>query len=97
MTWEVIYHPDVAVDLEGLGRSEAAGIMRVIDERIRYGEPDKIGKPLHGSLAGFRRLRTGNMRIIYRVDAGKIRVIVIAAGMRRKHEVYLKAEKRLSH
>jgi mRNA interferase RelE/StbE len=94
MSWKVIYHPDVITDLEGLGRSEAARIMRVIDERIRQGEPDKIGKPLYGSLAGYRRLRTGNMRIVYRVIADRIEVIVVAVGMRRKLEVYLKAEKR---
>ena len=58
MNWKVIYHPDVTADLEGFGRSEAARIMRVIDERISQGEPDKIGKPLYGSLAGYRRLRT---------------------------------------
>lgn len=68
--------------------------MRVIDERIRLGEPDKIGKPLYGSLAGYRRLRTGSMRIVYRVNADKIEVLVVAVGMRRKLEVYAKAEKR---
>jgi mRNA interferase RelE/StbE len=95
MSWKVIYHHDVAGDLEELGRSEAARIMRVIDERIRLGEPDKIGKPLYGSLAGYRRLRTGNMRIVYRVNADKIEVLVVAVGMRRNLEVYLKAERRL--
>lgn len=94
MSWKIIYHPDVAFDIEGLGRSEAARIMRLIDERIRQGEPDKTGKPLFGSLAGYRRLRTGNMRIVYRVNADRIEVLVIAVGMRRKLEVYLKADKR---
>jgi len=42
MSWKVIYHPDVTGDLESLGRAEAARVMRVIDERIRQGEPDKI-------------------------------------------------------
>ncbi len=59
MNWKVIYHAEAASDLESLGRAEAARVMRVIDERIRRGEPDKIGRPLHGSLAGYRRLRTG--------------------------------------
>jgi mRNA interferase RelE/StbE len=46
MSWKVIYHPEVANDLESLGRAEAARVMRVIDERIQQGEPDKIGKYL---------------------------------------------------
>ena len=94
MNWKVIYHPDVTADLEGFGRSEAARIMRVIDERIRHGEPDKIGKPLYGSLTGYWRLRTGNMRIVYRVIADRIEVLVLAVGMRRKLEVYLKTGRR---
>ena len=42
MSWKVIYHPEVTGDLESLSRAEAARVMRVIDERIRQGEPDKI-------------------------------------------------------
>ena len=94
MNGKVIYHPEVTGDLESLGRAEAARVMRVIDERIRQGEPDKIGKPLHGSLAGYRRLRTGHIRIVYRVNMDMIEVIVVAVGMRRELEVYSKAERR---
>lgn len=94
MNWKVIYHPEVTGDLESLGRAEAVRVMRVIDERIRQGEPDKIGKPLHGSLAGYHRLRTGHIRIVYRVNMDTIEVIVVAVGTRRELEVYSKAEKR---
>ena len=94
MNWKVIYHAEAASDLESLGRAEAARVMRVIDERIRRGEPDKIGRPLHGSLAGYRRLRTGYIRIIYRVNMDMIEVIVVAVGMRREFEVYSKTERR---
>jgi mRNA interferase RelE/StbE len=94
VSWKVIYHPEVADDLAGLGRAEAARTMRVIDDRIRQGEPAKIGKPLYGSLAGYRRLRTGSLRIVYRVNIDMIEVIVVAVGMRRELDVYLKAERR---
>jgi len=94
MNWKVIYHPDVTGDLESLGRAEAARVIRVIDKRIRQGEPDKIGKPLHGSLAGYRRLRTGYIRIVYRINISMIEVIVVAVGIRRELEVYSKAERR---
>jgi mRNA interferase RelE/StbE len=62
--------------------------MRVIDQRISRGEPDKIGKPLSGDLAGCRRIRTGDTRIIYRVDNRAHEVVVLAVGMRRREEVY---------
>src|SRR5260363_174256 len=58
------------------------------------GEPGKIGKPLSGRLSGCRRIRTGTTRIIYRVNARAIEVLIIAVGMRRNDEVYIAAQKR---
>ncbi len=95
MTWRVIYHPAVADDLDKLGRTEARAILKVISERIQHGEPDKTGKPLAGQLSGCRRLRTGNTRIVYKVNAEVIEVLIVAVGMRRNDEVYTTAEKRI--
>jgi mRNA interferase RelE/StbE len=94
MPWTLFYHPDVQDDFRSLGRVEARNIQTVIDQRLVHGEPEKAGKPLHGALAGYRRLRTGATRIVYRVDRGKIEILVIAVGMRRDDEVYEKADKR---
>jgi mRNA interferase RelE/StbE len=94
MVWAIHYHPEVQNDFRKLGRVEAGNIQAVIDARLANGEPDKSGKPLHGALAGYRRMRTGDTRIVYRVDKGKIEVLIIAVGMRRDDEVYEKAEKR---
>ena len=88
MAWTVTYHPDVEQDLLSLGRAEARIILKVIDERIAQGEPDKIGKPLAGELSGCRRIRTGQARIVYRVNGEQIEVLIIAAGMRRNDEIY---------
>jgi mRNA interferase RelE/StbE len=95
MPWAVFYHPEVQDDFRKLGRVEARNIRAVIDERLMNGEPDKAGKPLHGALAGYRRLRTGVTRIVYRFDKGKVEILVIAVGMRRDDEVYEKADKRV--
>jgi mRNA interferase RelE/StbE len=88
MVWAVQYHPAVKRDLINLGRVEAAVILRVIEERIVNGEPDKIGKTLTGQLAGCRRIRTGQTRIVYRVNGERIEVLIIAVGIRRDHEIY---------
>jgi mRNA interferase RelE/StbE len=94
MVWVINYHRFVKEDFQELGHSQAKKIRNVIQERIKFGEPDKIGKLLHGKLAGYRRLRAGDMRIVYRVDKGKIEILIIAVGMRRDDEVYEKAGKR---
>ena len=95
MTWQVIYHHEVADDLEALGRYAARAVLKAIEERIRDGAPDQSGKPLAGELAGCRRLRSGDVRIVYRVDAGIIEVLIIAVGPRRNDEVYRIARKRV--
>lgn len=95
MRWTVVYHPDVQDDFRKLGRVEARNIQTVIIERLQNGEPEKTGKSLHGALAGYRRLRTGATRIVYRIEKQKIEILVIAVGMRRDDEVYEKANKRV--
>jgi mRNA interferase RelE/StbE len=94
VAWTVFYHPEVQDDFRRLGRTEARVIQNVIDERLARGEPEKSGKPLSGDLSGYRRLRTGQTRIVYRVDGKRIEVLVIAVGQRRDDEVYEKAERR---
>lgn len=94
LVWAVFYHPGVQDDFRRLGRVEAHNVQTAIDQRLVHGEPDKAGKPLHGALAGYRRLRTGQTRIVYRVDKGKIEILIIAVGMRRNDEVYERAGKR---
>lgn len=95
MAWRVTLHPGVDADLVLLGPAEARNILKVIRDRIQNGEPDKSGKALSGSLAGFRRIRTGSTRIVYRVNKKAIEVLVIAVGQRRDAEVYATAEDRL--
>lgn len=95
MTWRVIYHNAVFADLRAVGQAEARVILNVITKRIQNGEPDKLGKALTGRLAGYRRIRTGSARIVYRVDANAIEVLIVAVGQRRDAEVYAAAEGRV--
>lgn len=95
MAWFVIYHPDVQQDLTRLGSAAAKRILDVIEDRIRDGEPDKVGKPLRGALAGCRRIRAGNTRIVYKVDGEAIQVLIVAVGARRDEEVYKLADRRV--
>jgi mRNA interferase RelE/StbE len=80
-------------DLKQLGTAEARRILKVIRERIADGEPDKIGKPLRGVLAGHRRGRAGDVRIVYRINGIEV-VLVLCVGARRDDEVYEAATQR---
>jgi mRNA interferase RelE/StbE len=93
LVWLVHYHPEVEQDLLTLGRTEAKAILKAIEARIINGEPDKSGKLLSGNLAGLRRTRTGQTRIVYRIDGDRIEVLIIAVGMRRDNEIYKAASK----
>ena len=60
----------------------------MISDRIQNGEPDKLGKALHGALTGCRRIRTGNTRIVYGINLELIEVLILAVKMRREQAVY---------
>lgn len=95
MSWKIVYHHEVAGDLEELGNYQARAVLKAIEARIRDGEPDKIGKPLSGELAGCRRIRTGDVRIVYSVHAEIVEVLIAAVGPRRNDEIYKIARKRV--
>lgn len=95
MAWKVEFHHEVADDLDNLGDSAATKILKAIEDKIENGEPDKLGTPLRGVLAGHRRIRVGDTRIVYRLDQGAVEVLIVAVGARRDKEVYHAAEKRI--
>jgi len=56
-------------------------------------DPLRFGFFLHGSLHGYRKLRVGDWRVIYRIVGDEIRIIAI--GHRRDNIVYKKALSRI--
>ncbi|HEU5369883.1 MAG TPA: type II toxin-antitoxin system RelE/ParE family toxin [Ktedonobacterales bacterium] len=54
-------------------------------QRLRQ-NPEQIGKPLSGELAGYRSLRavSQEFRIIYRVNHDEIEVLIVAIGRRKE-------------
>ena len=62
-------------------------IKRAIEERLSV-DPVKLGKPLRYSLFGFRRLRVGDWRIIYRINNDTVEIIKIG----NRKDVYYSSE-----
>ncbi len=90
MPFEIAFHPDVENDLTRLPRNIRRRVMNAIATRLAT-EPAKYGKPLAGRLSGYRKLRVGDVRVVFEMTAG--RVIVYAALDRRF--VYEEAMRRL--
>ena len=51
-------------------------IKTAIRERLTK-EPVKLGKPLRYSLFGYRRLRIGDWRVIYKISGNIVRIVKI--------------------
>ena len=63
-------------------------------------EPEKQGKPLTGELTGYRSLRAVGQRyrVIYRIEEGKVLVLVMDLGIRKEgsgKDIYVLAQKLL--
>ena len=89
--FEVVYHYlAVEEDIPKLDNARKAEIKRAIEERLMTA-PDMYGKPLRRSLKGYRNLRAGDYRVIYRIEDDKVRIFAI------KHHlvIYETAEKRI--
>jgi mRNA interferase RelE/StbE len=99
MTYRIIIEPTAMESLRGISD-------RLARERIRdridglAEEPAQQGKALVGELAGYRSIRAVGQRygIIYRVEARKVLVLVVAIGIRKagdKKDVYALARRLL--
>ncbi len=71
----------ISDDIPNLTKTIRDQIRRAIEERLML-DPIGFGKPLRYSLKGFRRLRVGDYRIVYRIDG--YNVIITAIKHRKK-------------
>ncbi len=99
MTFEVGFTPEALAMIREIRDRRIRG--QLLDRASKLSEdPEKQGKPLGDELAGFRSVRSVGQRyrIIYRVDHGKVVVVVVAVGIRRagsRDDVYEVAKKLL--
>lgn len=72
-----------ATDIPLLPKTIRLTIKRAIEERLTV-DPVGFGKPLRYSLKGFRRLRVGDYRVIYKIK-GKI---VLISAIKHRKDIY---------
>jgi mRNA interferase RelE/StbE len=78
---ETVVHKDIPT----LPTSAQSLIKKAIEQRLIV-DPIGFGEPLRYSLKGHRRLRVGDYRVVYRIEATKNKVIIIA--IKHRKDVY---------
>ncbi len=86
----VYHHLVVRDDIPKLSSEWKEKVERAIERRLTT-RPDLYGKPLRRSLKGYRKLRVGDYRIIFRVENSMVKVLVI----QHRSVAYTEAEKRV--
>jgi mRNA interferase RelE/StbE len=88
--YDVVYHPAVVSDdLPKISSEWKNKIKRAVEERLAT-HPDLYGKPLRRSLKGYRKLRVGDYRVVFRIAKNTVKILVI----RHRSAVYGEASKR---
>ena len=83
MSYLIKYHKAVKDDLNSLEVLSKVRIKRAIETRLAT-DPIKSGELLKGNLKGFRKLRIGDYRIVYKV----IEEEVLILGIRHRKDIY---------
>ncbi|MDP4007674.1 MAG: type II toxin-antitoxin system RelE/ParE family toxin [Candidatus Peregrinibacteria bacterium] len=92
MTYNVIYVREVKnVDIPKLSSPVRDKIKKAIEQKL-MSSPEQFAKPLRRSLKGYRKLRVGNFRVVFRIEGKTVKIFAI----RHRSDVYIEAGKRLA-
>ena len=64
-------------EVAALPKTALRRIRRAIEEKLTT-HPEVFGKPLRRSLRGYRRLRVGDYRVIFRIENTTVKIFLIA-------------------
>jgi mRNA interferase RelE/StbE len=77
LTFEIVYHEKVtAEDIPRLSSAWKTKIRTAIADKLAA-YPDLYGKPLRRSLKGYRKLRVGDYRVVFRIAEPRILILAI--------------------
>jgi mRNA interferase RelE/StbE len=75
MTYEVQWTRPAVRDLSRLPPRIAGIILTYVDERLAI-RPAQLSKPLRGALEGLRSARSGDYRVLFRLDEERGRIFI---------------------
>ncbi|MBI2607291.1 MAG: type II toxin-antitoxin system RelE/ParE family toxin [Candidatus Doudnabacteria bacterium] len=84
------HHQVVSLDLPKLSSEWKAKIKRAVEERLTI-HPDLYGRPLRRSLKGYRKLRVGDYRVIFKIEKNTVKILIIE----HRSVVYSRIDKRV--
>ena len=91
LKFEIVYHESVAkFDISNIGRDDRKIIKEAIEKKL-MAKPEVFGKPLRRSLSGYRKLRVGDHRVIFRIEKETVKIFCIA----HRSIVYKRIDKRV--
>ena len=77
MSFEIQYHQVVvSEDIPKLSQEWRDTIKSSIEKKLTT-SPEVFGKPLRHSLKGYRKLRVGDYRVIFRIEKDTVKVFAI--------------------
>jgi mRNA interferase RelE/StbE len=77
MSFDIQYHESVVKeDIPKTSTADRERIKRAIEDKLAQ-HPEQFGRPLRRSLRGYRKLRVGDYRVIFRIEKRKVNVLVI--------------------
>ncbi len=78
----VEYLEGVKDDLRSISKGDKQKIRKAIETKL-VNNPIEFGKPLQYSLKGLRRLRVGDFRVVFQIDATANLVLIVKIGHRK--------------
>lgn len=77
ITFTLQYHDAVIRDdIPRLAKTWRARVQSAIEEKLTT-HPDVYGKPLRRSLKGYRKLRVGDYRVVFRISGVHVKIFAI--------------------
>ncbi len=76
MAFKIHYKSSVGKDLKRLPAKELVKVLNKIDSSLT--DAPEINKALKGKFSGFRRLRVGDIRVVYGVDGDEVIIMRVA-------------------
>lgn len=91
VNFNIEYHRAVAEeDIPKLSSAMRMRVKRVIEEKLMT-HPEQFGKPLRRSIKGYRKLRVGDYRVIFKIVGPVVRILII----QHRSVVYTMVHKRI--